>query len=515
MSSDLLFADELEAEPPSLLSRLLPWQVLIVDDEPVVHEVTQLVMSGFEFDGRKVSFLHAYSAAEAREVLGSRNDIALLLLDVVMETEHAGLDLARWIREELGNRNLRIVLRTGQPGQAPEELVIRAYDINDYKEKTELTRSKLISVFYASLRGYRDLMRLEHARLGLRRTINAISAIYDAPNLRAFASAVLEQLNQLLNVNGDGLCASRMEAYTACSSEGHMKVLAATEAYSQLHIDADIQTLPANVQQAVQRALEEQQHHFGANYLACYYRSKAGSETVVYMSFADRLEEEARELLEIFTANVAITYETLLLRDDLEETQRSTIYILGEAVERRSKETGAHVKRVGEITALLGAALQLPARDVADLRQAAPLHDVGKIGIPDAILNKPGKLTAEEWEVMQTHARLGYELLNTSDKRVLQLAAVIAHEHHERWDGKGYPQQLAGSQIHIAGRISALADVVDALVSNRCYKAAWTLEQALEYVGSERGGHFDPQLVDLLFASLQPLQEIYRRYPDI
>jgi response regulator RpfG family c-di-GMP phosphodiesterase len=512
MSSDLLFADEPEAgpEPP----RLAPWTVLIVDDEPAVHKVTQLVMNGFEFDGRQLTFLNAYSAAEARELLSSRHDIALVLLDVVMETEHAGLDLARWIREELRNPNVRIVLRTGQPGQAPEELVIKAYDINDYKEKTELTRSKLISVFYAGLRAYRDLMRLELARQGLRRTINAISAIYDSQNLRAFASAVLEQLNQLLNFNGEGLCVSRLAAYTASSAEGHLKVLAATQAYSRLHIDADVQELPSDIQQALQRALQEKQHHFGDQYLSCYYRSKAGSETVVYMSFADRLEDEARELLEIFTANVAITYETLLLRDDLDETQRSTIYILGEAVERRSKETGAHVKRVGEIAALLGSALAMSEREVADLRQAAPLHDVGKIGIPDAVLNKPGKLDGDEWEIMQTHARLGYELLNSSDKRVLQLAAVIAHEHHERWDGAGYPQQLAGQQIHIAGRIAALADVVDALVSTRCYKAAWTLEQALAYVANERGGHFDPHLVDLLLQHLELLQDIYRRYPD-
>lgn len=255
MSSDLLFVDE--AEPASPSAGLIPWQVLIVDDEPAVHEVTQLVMGGFEFDGRKLSFLSAYNGSEARELLAQRDDIALALLDVVMETEHAGLELARWIREELGNQRIRIVLRTGQPGQAPEEKVIRAYDINDYKEKTELTHAKLATVFYAGLRGYRDLMRIERARQGLRRTINAISSVYDTQNLRGFASAVLEQLNELLNFNGDGFCASRIEAYTACAAEGHLKVLAATEAYSRLHIDSDVRDLPAPVQQAFDRALRE------------------------------------------------------------------------------------------------------------------------------------------------------------------------------------------------------------------------------------------------------------------
>ncbi|HEX5842057.1 MAG TPA: DUF3369 domain-containing protein [Pseudomonas sp.] len=512
MSSDLLFADESETAPQP--PRLPPWDVLIVDDEPAVHKVTQLVMNGFEFAGRQLAFLNAYSAAEARELLSNHRDIALVLLDVVMETEHAGLELARWIREELGNPNVRIVLRTGQPGQAPEDQVIKAYDINDYKEKTELTRSKLISVFYAALRAYRDLRHLELARQGLRRTISAISAIYDSQNLRAFASALLEQLNQLLNFNGEGLCLSRLAAYTACSSEGQMKVLAATQAYSRLHLDADLGELPGNVQQALQRALEEKRHHFGEQHLACYYCSKSGSETVVYMSFAERIEEEALDLLQLFTANVASAYEGLLLRDDQDATQLATIHILGEAVESRTTVTGAHVKRVGEIAALLGTALALPEREVADLRLAAPLHDIGKIGIPAALLNKPGKLDAEEWALMQQHARLGYELLGTSDKRVLRLAAVIAHEHHERWDGSGYPRQLAAQQIHLAGRITALAEVLDTLLSTRCYKAAWSLEQALEYVAEQRGGHFDPQLVDLLLQRLEPLRDIYRRFPE-
>ena len=150
MTDDLVFSDEQEAEQTHGHTSK-PWQVLVVDDEPAVHEVTKLVMSDFEMDGRRLEFTHCYSAAEARTLLGQRNDIALILLDVVMESEHAGLDLAKYIREDLGNLNVRIVLRTGQPGQAPEEQVIRDYDINDYKEKTDLTRRKLITVFYAGL----------------------------------------------------------------------------------------------------------------------------------------------------------------------------------------------------------------------------------------------------------------------------------------------------------------------------------------------------------------------------
>jgi len=332
MTDDLVFSDE--HPEPAVRRSALPWQVMVVDDEPAVHEVTKLVMSGFEMDGRPLQFTHCHSAQEARKVLAERSDIALILLDVVMETEHAGLDLARYIREELRNLNVRIVLRTGQPGQAPEEQVIRDYDINDYKEKTDLTRRKLITVFYAGLRAYRDLMRIEQARRGLRRSIEAISQVYESRDLRSFASAVLEQVNFLLDLNGEGLCASRMSAYTANTHNGHIKVLAATQAYAGLLVDEQVSNLPVQVQEAFQRAMQEKTSHYGQLHYAGYFRTKAGSESMIYMEFPEPASEAARELLEIFSSNVAITYDGLLLQEENERRQRATIATLGEALEK-------------------------------------------------------------------------------------------------------------------------------------------------------------------------------------
>ncbi|MCU7372197.1 DUF3369 domain-containing protein [Paucibacter sp. O1-1] len=514
--TDLVFADESPPlQPTGRASKTLePWIVMIVDDDPAVHEVTQLVMADFEFAGRRLQFLDAYSGVEARELLAHRQDIALILLDVVMESEHAGLDLARHIREVQQNHHVRIVLRTGQPGQAPEEHVIKTYDINDYKEKTELTKRKLITVFYSALRSYRDIMIIEASRQALRRSIDAITKVYDSQNLRRFASAVLEQVSHLLGLDAQGFSASRVSAYAASHVEGRLKVLAATAEYSRLLVEEELDALPTEVRDALNRALSSQQSHFDDYHFVGYYRSSTGNESLLYMVFSEPVDETARELLEIFCANVAITYETLLLREEIQETQRSTVFILGEAVEKRSKETGSHVRRVAELSALLGDAVGLAASDVEFLRQAAPLHDVGKIGIPDRVLNKPGKLDEEEWEVMKTHARIGYELLSKSDKRILQLGATIAHEHHERWDGQGYPRGLAGEQIHIVGRIVALADVMDALVSTRCYKQRWPFEQAIDYLRAESGRQFDPKLVSLLLERLPELRSIYERYPD-
>lgn len=336
MSDDLVFSDEPATTPSH--GPVPPWRVMIVDDDPGVHEVTKLVMAGFEMDGRPLHFTHCYSAAEARTALAADSDTALILLDVVMETEHAGLDLARHIREVIGNRNVRIVLRTGQPGQAPEEQVIRDYDINDYKEKTDLTRRKMITVFYAALRAYRDLMRIEQACNSLRRSIEAISEVYDAQNLRSFASAVLDQVNFLLNLNGEGLCASQVSAYTANAANGQIKVLAATRAYSQLLVSDALSTLPPDVQSALQRTLTEKRSHYTDCQYAGYFRTKAGSESMIYMQFPEPISASAKELLALFSSNVANAYDNLLSREAVVAAQCAGIADL----ERELAELIAH-----------------------------------------------------------------------------------------------------------------------------------------------------------------------------
>jgi len=507
MSDDLVFSDE-QIEP-SRCKESTPWQVMVVDDEPAVHEVTKLVMAGFEMDGRTLQFTHCYSAAEARQMLAQPNEIALILLDVVMETEHAGLELARHIREDIGNLNVRIVLRTGQPGQAPEEQVIKDYDINDYKEKTDLTRRKLITVFYAGLRAYRDLMRIEHARQGLKRSIEAISQVCDSQNLRGFASAVLEQVNFLLGLNGEGLCASRMSAYTANAANGRIRVLAATEAFSELLVDAEMGNLPRDVQDALKRTLREKVGHHGERHYAGYFRTKAGSESMIYMVFPEPIKDSARELLEMFSSNVAITYDSLLLRESTEAAQRDTISILGSAIERRNSLPSLHLQRIGDIAALLLEQTGATEREVALIRVAATLHDVGKACVPDHILTKPGPLTAEEWATMKTHTQEGFALLSRSRSELHVLGAVIAKEHHEHWDGSGYPQGLSGDNISLAGRIVAVADVLDSLVSESCYKKAWPLAESLAYLNAQSGQQFDPTLIALLNTQLAAVNQIY------
>jgi HD-GYP domain-containing protein (c-di-GMP phosphodiesterase class II) len=206
--------------------------------------------------------------------------------------------------------------------------------------------------------------------------------------------------------------------------------------------------------------------------------------------------------------------EAALLQEELENTQKEIIYTLAETGEMRSKETGSHVKRVAEYSRVLAKCYGLSQDDVELLKLASPLHDLGKIAIPDAILLKPAKLEPHEWKIMQTHAMLGYDMLKHSDRKIFKAAAIVAQEHHEKWNGEGYPNRLKGNDIHIFGRITAVADVFDALGSNRCYKKAWEMDRIVELFKAESGTHFEPDLVNALLSNLDDFIAIRNTYKD-
>lgn len=194
--------------------------------------------------------------------------------------------------------------------------------------------------------------------------------------------------------------------------------------------------------------------------------------------------------------------ELMALKIEIEETQREVVFTMGAIGESRSKETGNHVKRVAQYSYILAKHYGLPEKECEMLKQASPMHDIGKIAIPDAVLNKPGRFNDEERAIMDTHAQLGYDMLNHSNRPLLKMASVVAYEHHEKWDGTGYPNKLLGEDIHIYGRITALADVFDALGSARVYKKAWDDERIFNMFKEEKAKHFDPKLIDIFFDNL-------------
>lgn len=491
-----------------------PWNVLIVDDDESVHHVTRMVLNDVTVMDRRLNLISCYSGAEAKQLMQDRDDIAVVLLDVVMETENAGLQVASYIRNELNNCYTRIVLRTGQPGEAPEEKVIREYDINDYKDKTELTTIKLKTLLYSTIRSYRDICTLNQSRKGLRKVIDAISHVNESRTLRKLASAVLDEIINLLGLHNEAIYFHKVSAYAASIHNGNYHVLAASGELDSFEDICSINQLPEEVQVAFNYAVENKQSLVEDNYSVFYTRSTQGSENLLYLMHNGVLTDLDKQLLEIYATNVGLTYENLLISEDIEATQQELVLLLGEAVESRSMETGAHVRRVGRMAKFIALQAGMDQDQADAIEYAAPLHDVGKIGVPDAVLEKHGKLDDKERGVMMTHADIGEKLLGRSDRSILKLAARIAGQHHERWDGRGYPRGFEKDVTDKAARIVGLCDVIDALASVRCYKPAWEYEQIEAYLRENSGTQFDPELVEIALTNFEQIKAIRAELPD-
>lgn len=220
------------------------------------------------------------------------------------------------------------------------------------------------------------------------------------------------------------------------------------------------------------------------------------------------------ELLLLISNYAASAIENAILYDRLRDTQTKIINKLASAAEFKDQETSKHTKRVGLYSALLAEKYGLSHDDITKIELAAPMHDAGKIGIADKILLKPNKLSDEEFELMKTHTQLGHDLLFDEENEYLKSAALIALEHHEKWDGSGYPHGKKGEEISIFGRIVAIADVFDALISVRPYKAPWSFEKAYAFIKNNRGTHFDPTLIDLFTENIEKIHTIYQELKD-
>ena len=478
------------------INKFPKWKVLIVDDEKEVHTITKSVLASFSFQEREIEFFHAYSGKEAVEIIRQNPDIALVLLDVVMESDDAGLQAVKSIREELHNKTVRIILRTGQPGQAPEKDVIRDYDINDYREKTELTSGKLYSAVVSALRSYRDIVTIEQSRVGLTKIINASKALFTEKSLILFAEGVLTQVVSLLHLPVNKEEGAVNNTCFVTLENGEFSVLASMGKSNRISDDAAY---------LMYEAFEKKESFFKGDVFIGFYESANKKTILLYLEGCADLSDIDKNLLEIFSNNISIAFDNLCLNNEMINTQSEIVRKLGEVIESRSNETANHVSRVANTAYILAKAYGLSEEEATKIKLASPMHDVGKVAIPDEILLKPGKLTDEEFEIMKTHAQIGWEILKDSEREILRAAALIARDHHEKWDGSGYPNGLKGEDISLYGRIIAVADVFDALGHKRVYKDAWPLDKIVQFFKEQRGKHFEPKLVDLLFENLDKI----------
>lgn len=481
------------------------WNILIVDDEKIVHESTKMVLHDFTFENKKINFLCAYSGEEAKAILEKEPDIAVVLLDVVMEKDDSGLELVKYIRDDLNNSFIRIVLRTGQPGQAPEEEVVINYDINDYKMKTELTLQKLLTTIVSALRSYSNLMDLEFNRRGLAEVLAIENDLYEIHNINVFAELLLSRIRNMYPLGPDSFY---IRTYFD-NDKKHFNVVAATGVYSAYKGMDLPEAMLAPLRPLMDKAVHNHGSYKTSTEVVSYYKSIDIIENYIYFNGVEKLSQSEKNLFEILIANLTVAVDNIALNDKLIQTQSELINRLSEVIEVRSEETASHVWRVSEIAHLLGSYAGLNEEETALLKLVAPLHDVGKIGIPERILNKPGKLTSEEFDVMKGHALIGYRILKGSGLELLEAGALIAKEHHEYWDGCGYPNGLKGEEIHIFGRITIIADVFDALSHDRVYKKAWPFEEVMAFMKDKSGNMFDPHLIDILFDHEDEIRELY------
>lgn len=482
-----------------------PWRILVVDDDSHVLATTRLALTGFEFENRKLELVCVSSASEALARLSVDADFAVALLDVVMETEDAGLKLVSRIRDDLQLSSLRIILRTGQPGSAPVNKVLHQYEINDYYHKTELSMPRLQTALLSALRSYRDLIQIERSRQGMAHIVMASRNLLSNDGIQELVRGALTQLGSLLKfergiiiVNQPGRASAQPEVICGYGEfadwEGSL---------------VNLSMLPPALQDKVLHGndcLSDSEHVSCINgkRLQCwmYFQHKAPA------GYADR------QMVRLFADNIASALDTVRHNAMINEGQREIILRLSELIEWRSGETGSHVKRVSACAAHLGTLIGLDDLECDTLKMASPLHDLGKLGIPDSVLHKPDRLDGQEWELMQAHSEMGYKMLANTGLPLLDAGAEVAYTHHERWDGKGYPRGLVGEEIPLFGRITAIVDVFDALASERAYKPAWPTAKIVALLKAERGRHFDPQLVDLMLDHLDDFLAIRSEFPD-
>ncbi|EWY40285.1 phosphodiesterase [Skermanella stibiiresistens SB22] len=533
---DLMFADEADdgddaGSPLEIGAGLLPnhgwltphkpppWKVMIVDDDREVHAITKVVLSDFQFDERPLQFVSAFSAAEACELFPLHPDIAVVLLDVVMETDDAGLRCVEFIRREVGNEQVRIILRTGQPGQAPERQVIVNYDINDYKAKSELTAQKLFTSVVAALRSYQHIISIEMSRRGLEKIIDGSASLFEHRSMSQFVEGVLLQLRSLIH-GASGLLLCTVSQDDRGGSDGHFtgefQVLASSEISGADAVGPLDEILSPAAIADIRKAFDEGRNIYRADHSVIVFRSRNHSASIVYMDGHPPLGSLDRGLLEIFCGKVAIAFDNVYLYEQVVNSQKATVYALGKLAEFKDEITGQHVRRIERLTAMIAAELKARGQYpheiddifVDQIGLASILHDVGKVGLPDSILNKPARLTEDEMAVIRQHPRIGANVLREVAKMVpgrsyLSLGAEVAETHHEKYDGTGYPAGLKGDAIPISGRITAVADVYDALMHKRPYKDAWATKDTIDHLKSQSGTHFDPAVVDAFLAVME------------
>lgn len=292
---------------------LPPWKVVIVDDDDEVHKITTISLNDFEFEHKKLEFVHLYSGKEAEQYFSQHNDIALVLLDVVMESDHAGLEVVKYIRETLGNYYTRIVLRTGQPGTAPANEVIKNYDIDGYNEKTKVTINTLNQTIYTALRSYRDLTRIQNYQRGLERLISAINDMTQIDSVMELSNAVLQQVKTVLDAENAHFLIKDSAAFTMMKAKDNHWNFSINETQATFVDESTMLQSSQPIVEYAQQCFLEKKHIVAPPYYCFYYHSKRGTDSAFVFKCGSELSSLSHKLIKLFSINIVLTVENLLI----------------------------------------------------------------------------------------------------------------------------------------------------------------------------------------------------------
>ena len=481
MASEAEFVTLLEDETPLPAASQAPrWKVAVVDDDPAVHDGTRFALQDYNLHGRSIDLLSARSAAEARELLREHPEMAVILLDVVMETEGAGLELVEYVRTELKNETVRIILRTGQPGQAPERRIVVDYDINDYKAKTELTAEKLFTALTAALRSYEQLQKLVETRRGLEIIIDAAATLFDFRSLQRLAEGVLTQLASLMDVECAGILVLREG-----SGEGKILVLAGSGCYSDFAVPEGAKPLDDELQQLIAEAFQKRCHDFSVGRYLLYIGTSSGRELIVLMDAQKQLSDTDKKLVEVFCSRLAAAFDNVTLYERLERANqrleekvaRRTAQLL--AAKERLEMQSARLKRAntfkGEVLGTVAHDLKNPlgvilgrTEMLTELIAMSPFPQESARAQVEHIRQSARRLTAMVDDLI-ADARADAVDISVRSYRLdlAKLLGEIGEANRKLADGKEQVLDVNSEpDLFVTGDVERLREAVDNLVSN-------------------------------------------------
>lgn len=504
---DFLIDDEPLPEEP----RKKPYKVLIVDDESEMHSTTRMVLKNFRFEERGLEILDAYNAEEAKALLREHPDLALIMLDVVMEESDSGLKVVQYIRNTLKNKRIRIILRTGQPGEAPEEKVITDYDINDYRLKTELTVQRLFTSLYEALRSYRDISALEHSRAGLEKIIAVSSELLVQDSTVAFYNCILEQMmffqddDTILYFrempNKNGLVFSHSENYgTVIAATGRFKdylgepICNLKELGPVYEKAMEIQDIPGDDVITLDQGY--------LVYKTLHDKSKS------FIFIEGRGFHYDLDLIRTFLSHYSMALDNYLLNQEMIRTQSEIIHLLSEHISANRHSPATHRDRVTEIATLIAEKTHLSDELVPVLKVASILHNTDSSNIANTTLLKPGRFTAEEFTQMRRHTLIESSFFNYSCLQVVKWAREICRCEEYAVSKESYPRKLNEEGIPLTAQIVALSDYIDILTHDSGSGKGIPLSTLAETLERFRDTCFESSLIDAVRSSMPQIESI-------